>query len=84
MGMTVGGPTAWRVFSKGEVALALHWVNGEPAMVLFPTNKSMRLIGAMPYVMPLAAAHELVKDGTGGNIVDCDVLWAKASKAAQA
>lgn len=82
-GMAWGGPTAWRVFTKGDLVLAFHWVGGEPAMVLFPANGRMLLRKCVPYCMPLAAAHELVKDGTGGAIVDPTALWSKASKAAK-
>lgn len=83
MGLVIGGDSAWKVVSKGEVGLAYHWVGDEPAMVLFPTNKQLRVIGAMPFVLPLSSAHELVKDGTDGQIVDGDVLWSKARTAAQ-
>jgi hypothetical protein len=82
MGLTVGGDTAWRVHSRGEIACAYHWIKGEPAMVLFPTSGFLRRGGAIPYVLPLSAAHELVKDGTGGGVVDSVVLWTKACRAA--
>ena len=81
-GMEWGGATAWRVFSKGDLVLAFHWVQGEPAMVLFPAKGRMVLRNCVPYCLPLSSAHELVKDGTGGFVVDPDVLWVKASRAA--
>lgn len=81
MGLVLGGSKAWRVFSRGEVAVAFHWVNGEPAMCFFPTNKHMKLIGAVPWVLPLARAHDLVKDGTDGVVVDSEALWQKARTA---
>jgi hypothetical protein len=81
MGLEFGGSKAWRVFSKGEVAVAFHWIGGEPAMCLFPTNKHMGLTGAMPWVMPLERAHDLVKDGSNGVVVDSEALWLKARDA---
>lgn len=82
MGMEWGGATAWRVFTKGDLVLAFHWVQGEPAMVLFPAKGRMVLRKCVPYCLPLSAAHELVKDGTDGFVVDSDALWVKASRAA--
>lgn len=54
MGLIVGGPRAWKVAKKGNVVRAYHWVNGEPAMVLFPAQKK---IGAAAFVICLSAAH---------------------------
>lgn len=75
MGFEVGGPTAWKVYSRGPIALAFHWIEGEPAMVLFPTKGRMVMRNCVPFVLPLARAHELVKDGTDGSVVDSTVLW---------
>lgn len=83
MGLVVGGPTAWKVLSRGEIVLAFHWVNGEPSMVLFPSKGRMLLRNCMPYVLPLSRAHELVKDGTDGSIVDSEVLWGMAQRATE-
>lgn len=68
MGIVVGGERAWRVFRKGDIAVALHWINGEPAMVLFPvalTDSRLARSGGqtgsvMPFVLPLAVLHEYV------------------------
>lgn len=81
MGITVGGTTAWKVVSRGPIALAFHWINGEPAMVLFPTRGRAMMNGCMPYALPLSRAHELVKDGTDGSVVDSAVLWDRATTA---
>ncbi len=78
MGFNVGGPTAWKVHSRGPIAAAYHWIKGEPAMVLFPTRGRMVLRNCVPYALPLARAHELVKDGTEGSVVDSAVLWGMA------
>lgn len=85
MGFTVGGPTAWKVVSRGEVAVAFHWYNGEPSMVLFPTKKRsiLDVRQVVPYVLPLASAHELVKDGSGGEGIDGEVLLNKARTAVE-
>lgn len=82
-GVTLGGATAWRVFRKGDLVCAFHWIGGEPALVLFPATGRVLLERCLPYCLPLSSAHELVKDGSGGAIVDSEVLWAKASTAAQ-
>jgi hypothetical protein len=82
-GLTIGGQSAWRVRSKGDIGVAFHWVKDEPSAVFYPLNRGMRLYGGMPYVMPLSVAHELVKDGSGGVEVDSAVLVEKATKAAE-
>jgi len=68
MGIVVGGDRAWRVYRKQDLVVALHWVNGEPAMVLFPARMSdSRLArpgqggGVVPFVIPLAVLHEYVR-----------------------
>jgi hypothetical protein len=81
-GVEWGGPTAWRVFTKGDLVCAMHWVEDEPALVLFPAKGRMLLNKCVPYCLPLSAAHELVKDGSKGFVVDSEVLWVKASRAA--
>lgn len=83
MGFTVGGKTAWKVVSHGPIAAAFHWVEGEPAMVLFPTKGRTLMQRCVPYVLPLTRAHELVKDGTGGSVVDSTVLWDRAKTATE-
>lgn len=81
MGFTVGGDTAWKVYSRGPIAAAFHWVQGEPSMVLFPTSGRMVMRNCVPYVLPLSRAHELVKDGTDGGVVDSHALWERATTA---
>lgn len=43
MGVVVGGANAWKVKRKGDIVVAFHWVNGEPAMVLFPARPNTAL-----------------------------------------
>jgi hypothetical protein len=82
-GFVVGGTSAWRVRSKGDIGVAFHWVNKEPSVVIYPLHRGMRVMGAVPYVMPLSVAHELVKDGSGGAEVNTEVLVEKSTKAAE-
>jgi len=82
-GFSVGGQSAWRIRSKGDVFAALHWVQGEPSIVIAPKRGGMRLVGAVPYVLPLSAAHELVREGSNGAEVDVVVLVEKAATAAE-
>jgi hypothetical protein len=54
MGIVVGGEKAWKVRTQGDLVVAYHWINREPAMVLFPLR---RRLGAVPFVIPLPAAY---------------------------
>jgi hypothetical protein len=81
MGLVLGGDTAWKVFRKDAVVLAFHWVQGEPSMVLYPYGGRLMLRKAVPYCLPLSRAHQLVKDGSNGAIVDSAVLWQIATTA---
>jgi len=58
MGLILGGPTAWKVRAKGDIVIAYHWINGEPAMCLYPRVKKL---GAAAFVLPLSVAHEYVR-----------------------
>lgn len=61
MGIVIGGERAWRRFRKGDIAVALHWINGEPALVLFPAHLTeSRVRQVTPFVLPLHVAHEYV------------------------
>ena len=55
MGIIVGGPTAWKVRAQKDLVVAFHWVNGEPAMVLFPQR---RRLGAGAFIIGLSAAFK--------------------------
>lgn len=78
MGLVVGGKDAWFVKSYGEFVLAMHWINEEPAMVIFPFGAT----NGTAYVLPLETAHELVDPGTKGEGVNGRALFGKAERAA--
>ena len=64
MGMILGGPNCYRVFlhKRAGIACALHWINGEPAMALFPVPKRL---GGAGFVICLSALHKYAnKDGS--------------------
>jgi hypothetical protein len=70
MGMVIGGERAWRRFRKGDLAVALHWINGEPAMVLFPAHLTeSRVRRITPFVIPLSVGHEYVASDGHPNLV---------------
>lgn len=61
MGIVIGGDKAWRRYRKGDIAVALHWINGEPALVLFPAHLTeSRVRQVTPFCIPLSVAHEYV------------------------
>lgn len=55
MGIVVGGENAWKVRAQKDLCVAFHWVNGEPAMVLFPLRKRL---GAAAYILTLPVAYK--------------------------
>lgn len=78
MGMILGGPSAYKVFHhpRASIAVALHWVNHEPAMALFPHPER---IGASGFIICLSSLHKYAnKDGS-----PTPYLIAQAAKAAQ-
>lgn len=81
--ITIGGESAWKAYSRGDIGVAFHWIQNEPALVIYALHRGMRLSGSVPYALPLSAAHELVKDGSGGTEVNSEVLVMKATKAAE-
>jgi hypothetical protein len=53
----LGGDKAWRIRVFGDVVVAFHWVNGEPAMCLYP--KRPRMYGNRgAFIVCLSAAHK--------------------------
>lgn len=70
MGMMIGGDRAWRKYRKGDIGIALHWVNGEPAMVLFPAHMTQsRVQRITPFVIPLSVGHEYVASDGHPNLM---------------
>jgi hypothetical protein len=55
MGLIVGGEGAWKVRTQKDLVVAFHWVNAEPAMVLFPQR---RRLGAAAYIIGLSHAYK--------------------------
>lgn len=57
MGVILGGPSSYKQFlhRKAGICVALHWVNGEPAMCLFPVPKRL---GAQGFIICLSALHK--------------------------
>lgn len=53
MGLILGGPEAWKIRKQGDIVVAYHWVNGEPAMVLWPERKPL---GCVPYCIGMSHA----------------------------
>lgn len=81
-GFVIGGDTAWKVRAFRDLGLAYHWVNGEPAVVVYPLHRHLRQNKAVPYALPLESLHELVDKGTKGTGVNTGVLLQKARTAA--
>ena len=54
MGLILGGPNAWKVREIGSLVIALHYVNKEPALVMWPKRKPL---GCVPYVLPFSEVH---------------------------
>lgn len=57
MGIVVGGEKAWKVRRKGDIVVAFHWVNREPAMVLFPAQPSV-VAKPSAFCVALTAAYK--------------------------
>ena len=55
MGIVVGGENAWKVRAQKDLVVAFHWVNSEPAMVIYPRR---RRLGAAAYIIGLSAAFK--------------------------
>lgn len=77
MSVVFGGEKAWRVRRLGDIGIAYHWVNGEPAMVLYPATRS--IAGAGAFILALSRAHKYVK--SNGN-PDLAYMLPMACKAA--
>lgn len=54
MGLVLGGDGAWKVREQGQLVVAYHWINGEPAVVMWPKRKPL---GCVPYCVRFSDAH---------------------------
>jgi hypothetical protein len=61
----LGGAKAWKVRLKGDVVVAFHYVNGEPALVLYkkPGVGTTNRPGA--YIIPLESAYKYADAKSG-------------------
>lgn len=55
-GASFGGTNAWKVQQVGDIVRAYHWVNDEPAMVLYPARQRSAESGA--YIICLSSAFK--------------------------
>lgn len=69
MGLIVGGEKAWRKYRKGDLGLAYHWLDGEPAMFLFPAGRQTGL-GVVPFVIKLGVAHQYADSSGHPNLLN--------------
>jgi len=69
MPVILGGEKAWKVYSKGDIAVSFQWVNGEPAMILYPKKPSGTIFGA--FVLPLESAFKYADSKTGAPTPYC-------------
>lgn len=62
MGFVVGGEDAWKVRNLGDIVVAYHWVNDEPAMVLYPRISNGSRASA---IIGLSAAYKYADSRRG-------------------
>lgn len=63
MPVMIGGDKAWKMRITGDIASSYQWVNGEPAMILFP---AMPGLGSGAFVICLSTAWRYANSETGG------------------
>jgi hypothetical protein len=56
MGIHIGGAGSWKQRTLGDIVLSLQWVNGEPAMLIWPKVKRLATKGA--YAICLSSAYK--------------------------
>jgi hypothetical protein len=59
MGLILGGPEAWKIRKQGDIVIAYQWVNGEPAMLMWPERKPL---GCVPYCIGMSHAYKYAKN----------------------
>lgn len=63
MPVTLGGEKAWKVYSKGDIVVSFQWVNGEPAMILYPKNPRNLNPGAFVIMLEVAFKYSDARSG---------------------
>jgi hypothetical protein len=56
MSVMLGGDKTWKQRIKGDLVVTYQWVNGEPALILFPKRKQTLNSGA--FAICLSAAYQ--------------------------
>ena len=59
MGLILGGPDAWKIRKQRDIVVQYSWVNGEPAMLMWPKRKPL---GCVPYCIGLSHAWKYAKN----------------------
>lgn len=59
MPVMLGGDKAWKQRVLGDIVISYQWINGEPAMILFPKKRPTLESGA--FAVALSAAFQYVK-----------------------
>lgn len=77
MGVMLGGEKAWKVYVKGDIVVSFQWVNGEPAMILYP--KRPIGVGAGAFVLPIESAFKYADSKRGAPTPYCIEMAAKAA-----
>jgi hypothetical protein len=75
MPFEVGGAKCWRKHRRGDLIAAMHWVNGEPALIFAAANGSG---GA--YAVPLGSAYQYVRSDGYPEPVACACLAADVAE----
>ncbi len=78
MPLVIGGEKAWRVRRSGDIGISYHWVNDEPAMILFPAKRSGPTTGA--FVICMSAAWQYANSDGHPNLAYMVPTAAKAAK----
>jgi len=74
MPFEVGGSRCWRRFRRGNLIAALHWVDGDPALI-FASDRSRSA-----YAVPLDTAHQYVRSDGYPEPVACAGLAADVAE----
>jgi hypothetical protein len=66
MPVVIGGEKAWLNRVSGDIGIAYHWINDEPAMCLFPVRKRISTAGA--FIICMSAAYKYVNPNGHPNL----------------